>query len=104
MSGASFQLAILLMGKLETCPDFSMKRYLITGASRGIGRAIAEELASVDVTLLLHGRDPVALEETRKAVESRCAEVVILKHDHRGHGQRARTDRGNRIRRHRSSG
>ena len=58
-----------------------MKRYLITGASRGIGRAIAEELASVDVTLLLHGRDPVALEETRKAVESRCAEVVILKHD-----------------------
>jgi short-subunit dehydrogenase len=37
-----------------------MKRYLITGASRGIGRAIAEKLAGPDVELLLHGRDAVA--------------------------------------------
>jgi len=40
-----------------------MKRYLITGASRGIGRAIAEKLAGPDVELLLHGRDTVALAE-----------------------------------------
>ena len=58
-----------------------MKRILITGASRGIGRAIAEKLAAPDVALLLHGRDTVALAETCKAVESKCADVVKLIHD-----------------------
>ena len=57
------------------------KRFLITGASRGIGRAIAEKLAAPDVTLLLHGRDTVALAETCKAVQSSCAGVVKLIHD-----------------------
>jgi len=60
---------------------YSMKRYLITGASRGIGRAIAQKLAAPDVTLLLHGRDTGALAETRKLVESRCAGVVPLVYD-----------------------
>jgi short-subunit dehydrogenase len=58
-----------------------MKRYLITGASRGIGRAIAEKLAAKDVELLLHGRDTVALAQTRKAVESHSAKVILLAHD-----------------------
>src|SRR5436309_13075475 len=58
-----------------------MNRILITGASRGIGRAIAEKLADSDVTLLLHGRDTVALAETCKAVQARCAAVVKLIHD-----------------------
>jgi len=58
-----------------------MKRYLITGASRGIGRAIAEKLAAEDVTLLLHGRDTVALAEVCKSVRPRCGGVVRLIHD-----------------------
>jgi len=58
-----------------------MKRYLITGASRGIGRSIAEKLAAEDVTLLLHGRDTVALAEVCKAVKPRCEGVVRLIHD-----------------------
>ena len=58
-----------------------MKRYLVTGASRGIGRAIAEKLAAKDVELLLHGRDTVALAQTRKAVQSQCAKVALLIHD-----------------------
>jgi short-subunit dehydrogenase len=58
-----------------------MKRILITGASRGIGRSVAEKLAAPEVTLLLHGRDTVALAETCKAVEPTCAEVVKLVHD-----------------------
>jgi len=58
-----------------------MKRYLITGASRGIGRAIVEKLAGEDVELLLHGRDTVALAQTRKAVESQCGRVTLLIQD-----------------------
>src|SRR6266480_4846395 len=58
-----------------------MKRYLITGASRGIGRAIAEKLAAPDVALLLHGRDTVALAEECKSVNPRCGRGVRLIHD-----------------------
>src|SRR5438046_5911376 len=58
-----------------------MKRYLITGASHGIGRAIAEKLAAPDLTLLLQGRDTVALAKVCKKVKSRCADVVRLIHD-----------------------
>jgi NAD(P)-dependent dehydrogenase (short-subunit alcohol dehydrogenase family) len=58
-----------------------MKRYLITGASRGIGRAIAEKLAAPDIELLLHGRDTVALAEVCKSVQSRSAKVTKLIHD-----------------------
>src|SRR5438105_1266456 len=58
-----------------------MKRYLITGASRGIGRAIAEKLAAPDVALLLHGRDTIALAATCKSVKSGCARVIPLIHD-----------------------
>jgi len=55
-----------------------MKRILITGASRGIGRAIAEKLAAAETTLLLHGRDAAALEQTRQAVEQRGARAEIV--------------------------
>jgi short-subunit dehydrogenase len=58
-----------------------MKRYLITGASRGIGRAVTLKLAAPEVTLLLHGRDTVALAETCKSVESSGAHVIRLIHD-----------------------
>src|SRR5437879_8484111 len=58
-----------------------MKRYLITGASRGLGRAIAKKLAAEDAALRLHGRDTVALAQTRKAVEPHCAKVILLVHD-----------------------
>jgi NAD(P)-dependent dehydrogenase (short-subunit alcohol dehydrogenase family) len=59
-----------------------MKRYLITGASRGIGRAIAEKLADdPDVELLLHGRDTVALSDVCKTAKQQCANVVRLIHD-----------------------
>ncbi len=74
-------------GKLEACLTIghdawvTMKRYLITGASRGIGRAIAEKLAAEDVILLLHGRDTVALAQTRKSVEPLCARVIPLIYD-----------------------
>src|SRR6266513_4423554 len=71
----------LSLGHDGACPSKQMKRYLITGASRGIGCAIAEKLAAPDTTLLLHGRDTVALAEVCKTVEPRCAGVVRLIHD-----------------------
>src|SRR5205823_14699098 len=58
-----------------------IKRYLITGASRGIGRAIAMKLAAPDVMLLLHGRDTVALAETCRAVEKSGGKTAKLIHD-----------------------
>jgi short-subunit dehydrogenase len=58
-----------------------MKRYLITGASRGIGRAVAENLAGPDVELLLHGRDTVALAEVCDCVKRHCTRVFRLIHD-----------------------
>jgi NAD(P)-dependent dehydrogenase (short-subunit alcohol dehydrogenase family) len=58
-----------------------MKRYLITGASRGIGRAIAEKLAASDVTLLLHGRDTVALADVCKSLKPDCGNIIRLIHD-----------------------
>jgi NAD(P)-dependent dehydrogenase (short-subunit alcohol dehydrogenase family) len=58
-----------------------VKRYLITGASRGIGRAIAEKLAGADIELLLHGRDTVALAHVCESMKRHCARVVRLIHD-----------------------
>ena len=56
----------------------AMKRYLITGASRGIGRAIAEKLATSQTTLLLHGRDRDALKETSRLAEAKGARTTLL--------------------------
>lgn len=55
-----------------------MRRILITGASRGIGRAIAEKLAAPDTTLFLHGRDQAALAETHGQVRKKGAQAVDL--------------------------
>ncbi|MGE5235491.1 MAG: SDR family NAD(P)-dependent oxidoreductase [Acidobacteriota bacterium] len=58
-----------------------MKRYLITGASRGIGRAIAVRLAAPGRELLVHGRDLASLEETCGAVRTRGGRAVPLRAD-----------------------
>jgi NAD(P)-dependent dehydrogenase (short-subunit alcohol dehydrogenase family) len=58
-----------------------MKRCLITGASRGIGRAIAERLAGENVEIFLHGRDPAALAETAACARSAGATAHELLFD-----------------------
>ena len=55
-----------------------MKRILITGASRGIGRAIAEKVATPETILLLQGRDRNALKETCRLVEANGARTIPL--------------------------
>jgi NAD(P)-dependent dehydrogenase (short-subunit alcohol dehydrogenase family) len=58
-----------------------VKRVLITGASRGIGRAVAERLAAPGRTLLLHGRDNRGLAETARRVRGRGAASAELTFD-----------------------
>jgi short-subunit dehydrogenase len=54
---------------------------LITGASAGIGAALARVYAAPGVTLILHGRDPGRLEDVRRACESRGAQVDLWVQD-----------------------
>ena len=58
-----------------------MKRYLITGASRGIGRAIAAKLAAAGTTLFIHGRNREALARTARMVEENNGDAVPLCYD-----------------------
>jgi NAD(P)-dependent dehydrogenase (short-subunit alcohol dehydrogenase family) len=52
---------------------------LVTGATRGLGRAFARAIAEAGADVIIHGRDPAAAEEVRSEIESlgRAAHVVL---------------------------
>ncbi|MFH8337996.1 SDR family NAD(P)-dependent oxidoreductase [Streptomyces sp. AM6-12] len=56
-------------------------RALVTGASRGIGRAVAEALADAGCELALTARTLPALEDTVRAVQDRGRKAVVLDGD-----------------------
>ncbi|MGP1387741.1 MAG: SDR family NAD(P)-dependent oxidoreductase [Thainema sp.] len=59
--------------------DFHGKTALITGASRGIGRAIAYTLAAQGIqTLLLVARDQQRLEDVANSIRPLGVEVIVL--------------------------
>jgi NAD(P)-dependent dehydrogenase (short-subunit alcohol dehydrogenase family) len=57
--------------------DFAGRRCLVTGSSRGIGLAIARELASRGARLILHGRDEAALAQARDELRGDGHETII---------------------------
>jgi 3-oxoacyl-[acyl-carrier protein] reductase len=57
------------------------KRAFVTGASSGLGAAIALELASEGVDVAVHGRDRKRTEQTARDIESRGAKSVVTTGD-----------------------
>jgi NAD(P)-dependent dehydrogenase (short-subunit alcohol dehydrogenase family) len=57
------------------------KTALVTGASGGIGRAIAAGLAEAGATLAIHGRKAQELEETRRLIEKAGAKAIAFAAD-----------------------
>jgi NAD(P)-dependent dehydrogenase (short-subunit alcohol dehydrogenase family) len=61
--------------------DLSGRKALVTGASRGIGRAIAEALAGAGADVAITARDRVSLKDTARAIEALGRRAVPLAQD-----------------------
>jgi gluconate 5-dehydrogenase len=68
---------------MTAVPDFSLagKIALVTGASRGLGWAMAQALAGAGAELVLNGRDPATLEARADALREAGATCRILPFD-----------------------
>lgn len=62
----------------EPFVDFAGRRVLVTGASSGIGRAIADELARRGAALVLLGRDRATLHAVREGLDGSGHHVLEL--------------------------
>jgi gluconate 5-dehydrogenase len=59
--------------------DVAGRVALITGSSRGIGRALAQGLLEAGCTVVLNGRDAAALDRTRKELAERFGDRVFAR-------------------------
>jgi dehydrogenase/reductase SDR family protein 1 len=62
-------------------------RALVTGASRGVGRGVAEALGEIGAHVALTGRDATALAETAASVTALGGSALPLRCDHREEAQ-----------------
>jgi len=58
--------------------DLSGRVCLVTGATRGIGRETAEALAAMGATILLHGRDPDAVDAACNDIKQACGNASVF--------------------------
>jgi 3-oxoacyl-[acyl-carrier protein] reductase len=61
----------------NACP-LADQRAVVTGSTRGIGRAIAVELAATGANVIIHGRDKNAAEEVCSVIRQRKREAVAM--------------------------
>jgi NAD(P)-dependent dehydrogenase (short-subunit alcohol dehydrogenase family) len=79
-----------------TAAPLAGRHAVVTGASRGIGAAIARELARRGATLTLLGRDEVALADVRQGIEASGAVASAIVCDVTDHQQVRRAFAGAR--------
>ena len=58
--------------------DYQGKTALITGASRGLGKALAQQLAAAGVTVVLVARQQTELDEVVNSIRQQGKEVIII--------------------------
>lgn len=58
--------------------DYNQKTILITGASTGIGKAIAQKLAMIDCTLILIARRDNLIDDYISNLQNKKAEVIVM--------------------------
>jgi 3-oxoacyl-[acyl-carrier protein] reductase len=63
-------------GPVPAAPVLAGRAAVVTGASRGIGRAVAEELARAGARLCVTGRDPAGVEQAVAALRASGAEAL----------------------------
>ena len=64
-----------------TGADLAGRTALVTGSSRGIGRALADGLLAAGARVVLNGRDTAVLEETRARLAATYGEGRVLARD-----------------------
>src|SRR6185503_17892194 len=90
MAGAALAYAATRAAKLRRRADLRGQVALIVGGSRGLGLALACELAAAGCRLVIAARDEHELAEARRVLEAQGAEVVSCRCDV---GNRADIDR-----------